>query len=276
MEHTITIRAGANDLAATLHYPTGPAREASPRCERWPLLVICHGFIGSRIGVNRLFVKAARRFSAQGFLTLRFDYGGCGESTGDYGAGGLDTLIDETRSVLDYACSLDCVDVSRVTLIGHSLGGAVAVLTAARDTRVKSLVLWSAVAHPHHDIVRIVGKEKYLQAKPGRPVDHQGYLLTSEFFDSMAKHHPLEQLRKFAGDVLLVHGKADEVIPVDYAPLYRQMLWLRSDGQCDLELIEEADHTYSSDASCRRLLETTSDWLGFAEKRKRDWNDWTI
>lgn len=178
--------------------------------------------------------------------------------------------------MLDYACSLDCVDLSRITLIGHSLGGAAAVLTAAPDARVKSLALWSAVAHPHHDIVRIVGKDHYLLAKPGQPVDHQGYLLTSDFFDSMAKHHPLEQLRKFTGDVPLVHGKADEVIPVDYAPLYRSMLWLRSDGQCDMELIDEADHTYSSSVSCDRLLETTANWLSLTERRKRDWNDWTI
>jgi uncharacterized protein len=276
MEHAITIRAGENELAAALHYPTGPARETSKHRERCPLLIICHGFISSRIGVNRLFVKAARRFSEQGYLVLRFDYGGCGESTGDYGAGGLDTLIDETRSVLDYACGLDIVDISRISAIGHSLGGAVAVLTAARDSRIKSLVLWAAVAHPHHDIVRIVGKDEYLRAKPHTPIDHQGYLLTKSFFDSMAKHHPLEQLRKFSGDVLLVHGKADEVIPVDYATLYRQMFWLRSNGQCDMELVDEADHTFSSDAATRCMLNATSEWLAYAEKRKRDWNDWTI
>lgn len=276
MEHTITIRAGKNELAATLHYPTGPARETSERGGKWPLLLICHGFIGSRVGVNRLFVKAARYWSAQGYLVLRFDYGGCGESTGDYGAGGLDTLIDETRSALDYACGLDCVDVSRVTLVGHSLGGAVAALTAGRDARVKSLALWSAVAHPHHDIVRIVGKDEYLRVAPGHPVDHEGYLLQKGFFDSLAKHHPLEQLRKYSGDVLLVHGTADEVVPVDYTPLYRQMLWLRAEGQCDMELVDGADHTYSSDWASRRVIELTGEWLAWSEKRKRDWNDWTI
>ncbi|MFC0214661.1 alpha/beta hydrolase family protein [Paenibacillus chartarius] len=275
MEHTITIRAGNRDLAATLHYPKSDP-ESGKTATRWPLLIVCHGFIGSKTGVNRLFVKAARRLCEQGYMVLRFDYGGCGESTGDYGAGGLDTLIDETRAVLDYAASIDCVDVSRITVIGHSLGGAVAVLTAAKDSRVKSLILWSAVAHPHYDIVRIVGKESYLKAKPGRPVDHQGYLLSAEFFDSLARHHPLEQLRKFSGDVLIVHGKADEVIPVDYAPMYRQMFWLRSEGQCDVELVDEADHTFSSSAACGALLDVTSKWLIRADQRKRDWHDWTI
>lgn len=115
-----------------------------------------------------------------------------------------------------------------------------------------------------------------LEAAPGQPIDHEGYLLEKSFFDSLAKHHPLEQLRKFTGDVLLVHGKADEVVPVDYTPLYRQMLWLRTEGQCDMELVDGADHTFSNDQASRRVIEATAEWLAWSEKRKRDWNDWTI
>src|SRR5690348_11706652 len=148
MEHHITIHSEEAELAATLHYPTADHKLQQPGCERWPIIIICHGFIGSRIGVDRLFVKAARELSSKGFLVLRFDYGGCGESTGDYGNGGLDVMIEQTRSVIDYGLSIDCVDLSRVILLGHSLGGAAALLTAARDHRVKTLVMWSAVAYP--------------------------------------------------------------------------------------------------------------------------------
>ena len=111
--------------------------------------------------------------------------------------------------------------------LGHSLGGATAVLTAAKDHRVKTLVLWSAVAHPHNDIVRIVGKNEYEKLPKGGTIDHHGYRLTSRFFESLSQHQPFEQLRKFSGDVLVVHGTADEAIPVDYAPLYQKLFWLR-------------------------------------------------
>jgi dipeptidyl aminopeptidase/acylaminoacyl peptidase len=276
MEHHITIRSGDADLAATLHYPTNENESVQPGCERWPLLIICHGFIGNRVGVDRLFVKAAREFSAKGFLVLRFDFAGCGESTGDYGSGGLDAMIEQTRKVLDYATSIDCVDLSRVILLGHSLGGATALLTAAKDTRVKILVLWSPVAHPHNDIVRIVGIGEYERLQLGGSIDHQGYSFTSQFFQSLSHHQPLEQLRKFSGDVLLVHGTADEIIPVDYAPLYQKMFWLRKEGQCDLELIFQADHTYSSKDTTEQLFSKTYQWLSSLFKQNRDWNDWTI
>ncbi|MBD0383120.1 alpha/beta hydrolase family protein [Paenibacillus sedimenti] len=277
MEHTITIQSENAELAATLHYPTDQSGGAGKAdCQRWPLIIICHGFIGSRIGVDRLFVKAAREFSSQGFLVLRFDYGGCGESTGDYGAGGLDVMIEQTRSVIDYALTIDCVDLSRVILVGHSLGGATALLTAAKDNRVKTLVLWSAVAHPHNDIVRIVGKSEYERLPLGGSIDHHGYLLTSRYFDSLSKHQPFEQLRKFNGDVLVIHGTADDIIPVDYAPLYQKMFWMRQQGQCDIELIYQADHTYSTSLSTKELLEKTTNWLAIIQKRKKEWNDWTI
>ncbi|MBP1995270.1 alpha/beta hydrolase family protein [Paenibacillus eucommiae] len=275
MEHHITIPSEEAELAATLHYPTNN-KAGAPGCERWPLILICHGFIGSRVGVDRLFVKAAREFSAQGFLVLRFDYGGCGESTGDYGAGGIDIMIEQTRRVIDYALSMDCVDLSRVILLGHSLGGATALLTAAKDHRVKTLVLWSAVAYPHNDIVRIVGKSEYEKLEPGGAIDHFGYSLTTRFFESMSLNQPYEQLRKFKGDVFIAHGTADEIVPVDYAPLYQKLFWLRQEGQCDLELIFKADHTFSSQSTQEELFTKTHEWLSFIHKRKKDWNDWTI
>ncbi|MNI05056.1 Alpha/beta hydrolase family protein [compost metagenome] len=185
-------------------------------------------------------------------------------------------MVEQTKRVLDYATSMDCVDLSRVILLGHSLGGATAILTAAKDPRVKTLVLWSAVAHPHSDIVRIVGKGEYEKLQQGKAIDHHGYSLTSQFFNSLSNHQPFEQLRKFAGDVLILHGTADEIIPVDYAPLYQKIFWLRQEGQCDLELIFQADHTYSSNDAKEQLLSKTNDWLSFLDKRKKEWNDWTI
>ena len=278
MEHHIKIRSGELELAGTLHYPEhGNEDSVQPKGnERYPMIIIAHGFVGSRIGVDRLFVLAAREFARHGYMVLRFDYGGCGESTGDYGSGGLDAMIDQTRSVLDYALDIDCVDPQRVILLGHSLGGAVAILTAARDKRVKSLVLWAAVGYPFNDIVGITGKKSYEEAVQYGSSDYHGYALQPVFFESLAKHQPFEQLRKFGGDVFLVHGTADEVIPVDYCFLYQKLFWLRSQGQCDKEVIFQADHTFSGGQAKKEVIDKTRDWLLRIDKRKNEWNDWTI
>ncbi|MEI7027956.1 alpha/beta hydrolase family protein [Paenibacillus sp. y28] len=274
MEHHIWIPAGETELAATLHYPTAQAGEGE--AGRFPLIVICHGFVGSRVGVDRLFVKAAREFSSQGYMVLRFDFAGCGESHGDYGTGGLTSLIEQTRHVLDYALQKDSVDLARVILLGHSLGGAVALLTAARDKRVKTLALWAPVAHPFSDIVKITTKRVYEEAVSRGGADYLGYTLQPVFFESLTEYQPFQEVKKFSGDVLLVHGTADEIIPVDYTFLYQKVFWMRSEGQCEKEILFQADHTFSAGDSSRLAISKTLDWLNYTHNKKKEWHGWSI
>lgn len=59
MERNIVIRHNGEELTASIHYPN-KEKGTSSRCkDRLPLAVICHGFVGNRIGVDRIFVKAA-------------------------------------------------------------------------------------------------------------------------------------------------------------------------------------------------------------------------
>ncbi|WP_308858100.1 alpha/beta fold hydrolase [Paenibacillus sp. R14(2021)] len=274
MNHTITIKSGDIELAGVLQYPAVDAGVKRPA--KLPIVIIAHGFIGNRMGTDRLFVEAAERLTSSGYLVLRFDYGGCGESTGDYGSGGLDELIAQTRTVIDYALSLDLVDAERLILLGHSLGGAVAVLTAARDSRVKSLVLWAPVAHPFMDIRNIIGTKAIEEIETAGKADYMHYLFTKRFTDSLAQYQPLTELRGYSGDVLIVHGTADTVIPVDYCFLYQKMFWLRKEGNCDKEVILQGDHTFSSKASRDELFGASLRWIDTIGKRRSDWSLWTI
>lgn len=271
MEKQLVLRHEDLELTATLHYPVGGGSE-----QRSPAVVICHGFIGSRIGVDRLFVKTARALAAQGSFVLRFDYGGCGESTGSYGALGFDSMIRQTQTALNYVLSMDCVDPQRITLLGHSLGGAVALHTAVKDKRVGRLILWSAVGYPFNDIVRIVGRQGYDEAVLKGSTDYAGYTLERVFFDSLQQHQPFQAASRFSGDVLLVHGTSDDVIPADYSFLYQKLFWTRGDGLCDKEIIFQADHTYSASSHQQEAIRVSSDWLARLEKRHEQWLDWSI
>lgn len=276
MERQISIRHGQEELTATIHYPVVKDIKEGNHQQRVPLAVICHGFVGSRIGVDRLFVKTARELAEDGYLVLRFDYIGCGESSGEYGAEGLESMITQTRSVLDYAVNCSDVDPTRVTLIGHSLGGAVALLTAVRDKRVKNLVMWSSVGYPFNDIVKITGRNVYDEGVKLGSADYLGYKFTPAFFESLAEHQPLQEAVKFNGDVLVVHGTSDEIIPVDYAFLYQKVFWMRQEGRCDKEIIFQGDHTFSSGKEREQLITRTREWLGERQKIEQDWQHWMI
>lgn len=274
MERPFHIRHNQLTLAATIHYPQLDEERLASR--KWPLVVICHGFAGSRIGVDRLFVTAARHLAGCGHLVIRFDFAGCGESEGEYGEHGLDSMIAQTRSVLDYGLSFDAVDPRRVTLLGHSLGGAVALLAAVRDRRVKSLVLWSPVGHPFSDIVRIVGRQVYEETVKRGAADYRGYTLKPAFFESLQRYQPFQEAVKFGGDVFLAHGTADDVVPADYTFLLEKTFWLRGEGRCDKTVIFQADHTYSHGEHRRELIEATAAWLAEGDERQQEWLHWSI
>lgn len=276
MERNITIRHHDVDLAASIHYPAQEHKSEGKGKGRTPLVVICHGFIGSRIGTDRLFVNSARELASDGYMVVRFDYAGCGESGGQYGQQGIESMVEQTRTVLDYVVNCNDIDPTRVTLLGHSLGGAVALLTAVRDRRVNHLVLWSAVGHPFNDIVKIVGRETYEQAVIEGEADHQSYTFTPVYFESLGNFQPFQEARRFTGDVLVVHGTGDDVIPVDYSFLYQKEFWTRTEGRCDKQIIFQADHTYSSGPHRRELLDHTRQWLAEREAAQTQWQHWMI
>ena len=274
LEKHIKIKSGVKLLEATLHYPELVPPIMNP--QRYPVVIFVHGFVGNRIGENRLFVRAARRFAQEGYLALRFDLIGCGESAGEYGETGLESFVTQTRDVIDYVSSLDCVDLSRIILTGHSLGGATAVLAAARDKRVKKLALWAPVGHPFSDILKIVGNRTYELIQSNGSASYLGYDLTNRFFESLTYQHPFQEALKFTGDVFLVHGTSDEEIPVDYTYLYAKLFLTRHDSSCEKEILIGADHRFTNSADASATIEKTISWLVRLENQKENWYNWTI
>ncbi|MFP7394731.1 alpha/beta fold hydrolase [Niallia circulans] len=225
----------------------------------YKVVIMCHGLIGSRIGVDRLFVKASNVLTELGYLVIRFDYRGCGESSGEYGSTKLSDLINQTEAIIQFA--YEKFSIMELILLGHSLGGAVAVLTAIKDARVRRLIQWAAVGDPAVDIKRIFGEERLSELAEREVVDFYGYSFYQTYFDSLIEYNPLKSCHKFSGDVLLVHGTADEDIPYHYLNKYKNEYLTRNTGTVESVFIEEGIHTFSSGSQFMKLINGTVDWL---------------
>ncbi|GMA49870.1 hypothetical protein GCM10025857_12270 [Alicyclobacillus contaminans] len=267
VEYCCQLHCGDYQLALTVHQPEAALGNDG---QRWPAVVICHGFVGTRIGVNRLFVQAARCFEQAGYAVVRFDYAGCGESTGRYGDTGLTSMVDQTRAVLEYTSSLPFVDADRITLLGHSLGGAVAMLTAVQEPAIRQVILWAAVAHPYAEICAITGPDVVRRAYEQGGANYLGYTLKPGFFDSLKRHCPVDAAAQFTGNALIVHGAADAEVPVRNASLYYQQLE-RHGACCQLEILQNADHTFSTPGSARAVRTLTRSWLQSRRSAEFDW-----
>ena len=135
-----------------------------------------------------------------------FHYRGCWGSEGDFG---FATAPDDACAVMDELCSgrYHQVDASGFVLVGHSFGGWVAVLAAARDERVKACAVYGAAVEFHAreyspDVIeqwfspwlRGMTAEKFNRERLALPGSHQ----------------PLQQVARIAPRPLLViHGGQD-------------------------------------------------------------------
>lgn len=126
-------------LIGVLHRPVEAYRD------KIPAVVFFHGFTGTKVERHRIFVKAAEALAREGIAALRFDFRGSGDSEGDFEDMTLPGEISDARVSLDYVSGVPGVDGNNIGILGLSMGGAVAA-SVSDDPRVRSVVMWSAVA----------------------------------------------------------------------------------------------------------------------------------
>ncbi|MBU8908009.1 alpha/beta hydrolase family protein [Desertibacillus haloalkaliphilus] len=251
----IQVDVNGKGLAGVLHVPNQNENN------KVPVIIFVHGFVGSKVGEHRLFVKAARYFVDHGYAVLRFDFSGCGESDGDYGEVTLTNQINELKAMIDVATNESLLDGDQITVIGHSLGGAVSALTSAQDQRIQRLMLWSPVARPYEDITRITGKQAVRVAKRVGSFDYLGFSLRHEFFADLKKHAPLVAIRSYHGPVGVIHADDDEQVPKTNAADYVKALEQGRTESVIKDYIATADHTFSGYSYENELFSKSLAWL---------------
>ena len=163
-ERELTIGAPPWQLGATLTLPGS----ATPS-RRVPAVVLVHGSgpndRNETIGPNQPFRQIAEALAAEGIAVLRYD-----KRTRVHGAQMPPDITIEEETLADAVVALDSaraqaeIDPARVFLLGHSLGGNVAPLIAARDPDLAGVILLAASARPMSEI--LLDQFAYLRTMP--------------------------------------------------------------------------------------------------------------
>jgi pimeloyl-ACP methyl ester carboxylesterase len=215
-----------------------------------PLVVIGHGVTANKDRAWALTLE--RALSAAGFASLRFSFSGNGESEGEFGQSTV------SKEVADLGAILDAVAAESRTLVfvGHSMGGAVGVLRAAEDDRIRALV----------SIAGMVDCADFAQRKFGQLTPDQDLMwdkpecpLSTAFMEDMAQlGSVVEQGARIAVPWLLVHGDADTVVPATESVSIAEAARAT---QPTLVQLPGADHLFSGDDEAR-MAHTVATWLG--------------
>lgn len=183
--------------------------------ERPPLaVVLCHGLPSGepRDPDDPGYPGLARELGRMGLAAASFSFRGCYGSDGDFSIRGW---LEDLRAVIDTVAERTGAPVP---VVGSSLGGAVGLVAAAADDRVRLAVTLAApsslgeLAGPDArdaflDRLREIG----LIRSPGFPDDPEAW--AAEFRET----DPSDAVRRFGRPLLVVHGEADDTVPVEHA-----------------------------------------------------------
>ena len=168
MRESVDIWSEGTRLSADLWLPDERSAGGAREGERWPAILLCHGWGGTKEHLNATY---APWFSRAGFAVLAFDYRGWGESDaklvphGDaprpdesgevrLRARAVREVVDPHDQIRDIANCLDYlegeprIDEERLGLWGTSYGGGHVVFMAAHDPRVKVIVAQASAQQP--------------------------------------------------------------------------------------------------------------------------------
>jgi pimeloyl-ACP methyl ester carboxylesterase len=90
-----------------------------------------------------VFAQLAGSLAQEGFVVLRYDKRGIGQSGGRSERANLQDYADDLTTAVKWLAKRKDIDPRRIAVVGHSVGGAVAML-AAREKKIGSLVLIAA------------------------------------------------------------------------------------------------------------------------------------
>ena len=236
-------------LAGTLHVPK--ANEGRG-------VVLGHCFTCSRhTGILR---QLADDLSREGFMTLRFDFSGNGQSEGVFTESTYSKQISEMQTATDF---LAARGAGWIGVAGHSMGGLISFLTAARTDGIMAVCALASrltgirathfLSREQRGTLQRTG-EVFFSSR-GRSLK-----LTGEFFSDADNFNPVDLFKAFHKPLLVVHGDMDEIIPVEEAYKVRDL----SSDRVDLEIVPNADHMFSREEDRRDISRFVASW--FKEK----------
>ena len=205
------------------------------------------------------FTQIAERATEEGVAVLRLDDRGVGESGGAFAGTTTSRAASDVLAAVQWLRRRAEIDSTRVGIVGHSEGGLIALVAAASDTGIRSLVLLATAARTGREVSR--WQRRFVALRDSSlypPGSHEQLLRDAEL---AAEHQaqidpwlhewfsldPLTFASRIRGRVLVIHGESDRQVPVEQASELASVLG-HSDVSVVVKRFPRVDHLLLEDA----------------------------
>ena len=153
------------------------------------------------------------------------------------------TELEDLKAVIEYVKSLPYID-EYLLLMGCSQGGFVSGITAARNPGLvdKLVMFFPAVSIPDDARAGRMLMARFDPENIPEIIDAVVMKLGRRFAADVIDMDAFAELKPYSGPVLIVHGTADQAVPVEYSKRLSEIY-----ANSTLVLIENGDHGFSEE-----------------------------
>ena len=190
-------------------------------------------------------------------MVLRFDFSGNGQSEGSFADSTISKQIIEMTRAADFLMDKG---ISWIGLAGHSMGGTVALLAAARIDAARAVCTLAATASlPNKTRFLADSKRQQLETSGSVHFTSRGRSLelTVDFFQDASQYTLADTLPSLSQPLLIVHGDRDEIVPVEQAHRLHRL----RPALTELAIVPGADHMFSQETHRQQVTERVASWF---------------
>jgi uncharacterized OsmC-like protein/pimeloyl-ACP methyl ester carboxylesterase len=233
-----------NEFSARLERPRGDIRGHA---------LFAHCFTCSKD--LRAAREISRALADRGFAVLRFDFTGLGESEGDFAGS------DFSSNVSDLVAAAEFLRAEREApslLVGHSLGGAAAIVAAARITEVRAVATIGAPSEAAHLRDTLLRENPELEGSEEAEVELGGrrFRIHRQLLEDLGAQNVDAAVASLARPLLVLHAPDDEIVGIEHA----ERLFAAARQPRSLISLDGADHLLTEPPGARRAAEVLAAW----------------
>ena len=234
----VTFQNKNKQISGTLTIPLGTA--PADTSSRYPAVLLIWGSGPQDRNYQGFFESIADYLSKCGYCVLRLDKRGIGSSSGDSLSVTQADEFDDITAALGFLKAQNNVKTDSISVIAHSEGTFNALRLAAENPDVKGVVLMAPLIKLEPQDAELIlraraVKEKwddeYLKSmvmalretkeRAGRTKRDWGYIMGKRCYLKAVREEsetrPMEVIEKVSASILILHGKNDAEVPVEYA-----------------------------------------------------------
>lgn len=253
--------------------PAAPAPGSKPVVVRQPAVILVPGAgLADRdetISGVPVFAQLANALSDAGFIVVRYDKRGVGQSGGRDESATIRDFADDVRAVTEFLRKRKDVDPYRIAVVGYGEGGLVGMLAASESKKQVTALALLAVPGANGGEL-ILEQQQYLLDRMTLPEPEkrsrmelqrkiQAAVLSGQgwdsipaayrrqadtpWFKSFLSFEPARVMPKVSQPVLIVQGDRDRQVPARHGPLLADLARARKgNAGADLVVVEGINH----------------------------------